>query len=397
VLDAAEEISAVVVVSSAVSLERFSGRTLVDRHIEALRRAGVTRVTVGAPAILAADVRASLAADDRRVEVAAGESLPAPEGAPPRFRVVVCAERVFDTRLYEAAVAARAPAAMLARGRPIGLDVVSPDPHQPRADLHVEDMDPYSRELRRAVPPSWMRVSSIADRAAVRAMLIAASGKGHLEVVAHVLHRPIEAAIMQRLAETRLSPNHITLLCNVVAYAGAALLATGHLAAGTLAAMAVGVIDGLDGRQARVQLRTSAFGAVEHVFDKIYEILWIAALTYAVSSGFEIDGYAKGLIWWIAAYLADTAAYDVFKLCSGIRLDEASPTDAAIRMIAGRRNIYTYMLLAGVIARQPAAAYWAIVWWAAVTAIVHWMRVTYLLTRMWPASPRTACDGPARK
>jgi phosphatidylglycerophosphate synthase len=186
-------------------------------------------------------------------------------------------------------------------------------------------------------------------------------------------------------------------VCNIVAYVAAALLATGHLAAGTLAAMVVGVIDGLDGRQARVQLRTTAFGAVEHLFDKIYEILWIAALAYAVSSGFEVQGYATGLTWWIAAYLADTAAYDIFKLRSGIRLDEASPTDAAIRMVAGRRNIYTYMLLAGVVLRQPVAAYWAIVWWAVATAIVHWMRVTYLLTRTWPASHRTACDGPARK
>jgi phosphatidylglycerophosphate synthase len=391
------DVGGVVVVNSPVALERFCGRTLIDRHLEALGRAGVARLTVVTVPRLADAVRASIARAGRDVPVLAGHRAASDPTEPPPFHLVVSAESVFDPRLYAAAIAARAPVAVCDEGEPIGLVVVSTDEVQRRTALDVGDLDVYSRELRRPLRPFWMRVKSTADRAAVRAMLVAASGKGHLEAVAHLIHRPIEAALMQRIAEWRLSPNQITLACNLVAYLATALLAMGHLLTGTLAAMAVGIIDGLDGRQARVQLRTSAFGRVEHVFDKIYEILWIVALAYALSGRFAVHAYAVGLWWWIAAYLADTGAYDLFKLRRGVQLDEASPVDASIRFVAGRRNMYTYAMLVGVVLGRPHGAFWFIVAWAVATAMVHWMRVTYLLATTAPASRRTAYGAPARR
>jgi hypothetical protein len=62
-----------------------------------------------------------------------------------------------------------------------------------------------------------------------------------------------------------------------------------------------------------------------------------------------------------------------------MQLDEASPLDRAIRLVAGRRNVYSTVLLVGVLAGRAEAAYLVTVVWAVVTAVVHWVRVAVLL------------------
>jgi CDP-L-myo-inositol myo-inositolphosphotransferase len=344
--------SALIIVRDPIAHETFCGRTLVERHILLLRRAGV------------ADIRV----------VPRGESAPAMAG---RASLLVTAERVFDPRLYAAVVAGGGARVLLDRGEPIGLELRRQG--EEAARVEIATLDSYSRELRRSFAPFWTRVEHAGDRPAVVRMLVEASGKGHQDLPSAWLNAPIEQAIMRRLADTRVTPNQLTVLCNVVAYAVAGLLATGHLLAGAIGALVVGVLDGLDGRQARIQVRFTTFGRLEHVLDRAYEILWIAALAYWLSDGFvdTVIGWALGT--WLAAYALDTAAYDTFKWRSGVNLDEASPLDARIRLVAGRRNVYACLLLAGVLGGQPLLAFHAIAAWAAATALVHWARVVILL------------------
>ena len=222
-------------------------------------------------------------------------------------------------------------------------------------------------------------MQSADDRQAVTHTLIEASRKGHQDLPAMLVNAPLEAAALRLLANTSVTPNQLTAVCNLLAYGVAALFATGHLLLGAIGAVAVGVVDGLDGRQARIQLRTTPLGAAEHLLDKIYEVLWIAALAYAVSGGFSDHSGVRLLLVWIAAYLLDTAAYDLVKWRTGSTLDEASRLDAAVRVVAGRRNVYVFILLAGVLAGQPQAAFRGIVWWAVVTAAVHGLRATAVI------------------
>jgi hypothetical protein len=359
----------VIVVSQPVAHERFCGRTLVERHETQLRAAGVDAIGVVDAA----------AADE------AGDG-----GFDPAFNrtIRITAERLFDPRLYRALLAATAPARITDRGQDVGLRTVS-DITQPRSasaatipaerSIEIGSLDPYSRELRRSLQPYWMRVTGIADRPAATRLLVEASGKGHQDLPAMLLNAPLEKAAMRLLANTGVTPNQLTGLCNLMAYAVAALLATGHLLAGAAGAIAVGVADGLDGRQARIQLRTTALGRLEHLFDKVYEVLWIGALAYALSGQFTDRSYVTPLLAWVAAYLLDTAAYDIVKWRTGATLDEASRLDGLIRLVAGRRNVYACMFLVGVLAGQPAAAVHALVWWGGIKAARHGARAALVV------------------
>src|SRR5207247_8162366 len=80
-------------------------------------------------------------------------------------------------------------------------------------------------------------------------------------------HAPIETFLVSRLCKTPITPNQLTLFCNVVAWTVTILLATGHLAWGLGLALIVGVLDGLDGKLARLKLETSKAGKLEHFFD----------------------------------------------------------------------------------------------------------------------------------
>jgi phosphatidylglycerophosphate synthase len=345
------DVTAVIVVRSSVAHEVFSSRTLVDRHRHILEQLGVKRFTI----------------TER-------EPLVDSPGDP---HLIVVAERVFDPRLYHHLLTAGRPLVLTDAGAPIGLETALGGLSAERRDIGA--IDPYSRELRRSLRPYWMRVESTADRDAIARLLVDASGKGHQDLPAMIVNAPIEKAIARRLADTRITPNQLTLLCNVFAYAVTALFATGQLVAGSIGAMVVGVLDGLDGRQARVQLRTSAAGRFEHLFDKVYEIAWVVALAWWLKPSFGGGAAWRLLGIWIAAYLADTAAYDVFKWRRGVQLDEASLLDRSIRLFAGRRNVYSTILLIGVVAGRPDRAFQVTVAWAVGTAILHWVRVAVLV------------------
>ena len=346
------DVTAVIVVRSAVADESFSGRTLVDRHRHILEQSGV-----------------------RVVSVVSGveDVLARPVGEP---QLIVSAERVFDPRLYHHALNAGVPLILTDAGLPIGLEIVQNG--LPQHEEEIGRIEPYSRELRRPLRPYWMRVESIADRRAVARMLVEASGKGHQDLPALMLNAPIEKAIARRLADTAITPNQLTLACNLLAYAVTALFASGQLLAASIGTMVVGVLDGLDGRQARVQLKTSAAGHLEHLFDKVYEIAWMVALAWWLAPTFGGVSAWTALGVWLAAYLADTAAYDTFKWRSGMQLDEASSLDRAIRLVAGRRNVYSTIVLLGVMVGRADHAFLVTVAWAVATAVVHWMRVAVL-------------------
>src|SRR5262245_52028811 len=175
----------IVVVSERVAHESFCGRTLVERHLEAFRHVGVHDTMV-------VDAESSVPGD--------------------RPALIVRAERIVDPRIYQAALAAGRSVVVMDGAQPAGVELRIPG--SAATTMSVDELDPYSRELRRALRPYCLMVRSPADRAAVRRVLIDASAKGHQELTSRLIETPIESAILERIADTRLTPNQLTAICN---------------------------------------------------------------------------------------------------------------------------------------------------------------------------------------
>ena len=135
--------------------------------------------------------------------------------------------------------------------------------------LDVAAQDLYSTTMRRELPAYWFPAPSVTNKPASRtARNFRLGQKGTLDFPA-LLHGPIETFIVARLCKTSIFPISSP-SGNIAAWTATVLFATGQLVWGTALALIVGVLDGLDGKQARVKIETSEVGKLEHWLDTLF-------------------------------------------------------------------------------------------------------------------------------
>ncbi len=404
-----------ILVRSEHALMRLGGRTLLGRLLEILRRENRPAEGVICPEPLVAQVKDELTSAITPCRlVLPSEFLPLVNESKEENLLLIDAGVLFDQRLIKtgldwneasvlldsrpadgqktfsrvkghsfagmAALPARKISELLDTGSSIFNLTEELDGIDKLAICDIEGLPPYHPPIRRALRPFWVPIEDSGDIRHARWTLARSMSKGHMEWLVYLLNRPVETFLSYFLAETRITPNQITIVCNLVAFGACALFALGHLWIGVLLSLFVGILDGLDGRQARIQIKTSKLGEIEHFFDKIYEISWMAALGWHFSAGLTNMPEVWAAVGWIAAHIIDGGAYYFYRAKSGMMIDEATKTDAVIRFFAGCRNTSMAILLIGLIVGRPLSFFWFIVWLNGATAVIHWLRTAVLLS-----------------
>ena len=236
----------------------------------------------------------------------------------------------------------------------------------------------YSAELHRDLRAYWFPFPSPAHNKLAKNVILDAAQKGTLDIPA-LVHAPIETFIVDKLCKTTVTPNQLTIFCNVVAWGATILFATGNLGWGIAIALAVGVLDGLDGKLARVKLETSEAGKLEHFFDVLFENSWWVALACHLSLSGKLPDAFSYLGLLIGAQVLNALARASIVRYYGKSISELGRFDRIFRLVGGRRNIYVWILALGLIRGTPAGAFKLIGWWEAVTAAVHLARAAWAL------------------
>jgi hypothetical protein len=65
-------------------------------------------------------------------------------------------------------------------------------------------------------------------------------------------------------------------------------------------------------------------------------------------------------------------------MITGRPLDDVAPFDRAFRLIAARRNVYVWLLAIGFLLSALPQSYAIICEWAAVSAVVHFLRSAWI-------------------
>lgn len=238
--------------------------------------------------------------------------------------------------------------------------------------------DDYIVSMRRHVRPVCFSVSLQQQdcRVAERAILDSAQ-KGTLDLPAY-FHAPIETRIISLLCKTRVTPNQITIAGLFIGFSATAAFALGYTGIGLLAALIFGIVDGLDGKQARVKIETTERGKWEHHLDYLIENSWWAVIAFHLwrSAQFPKAFYFLALL--IASHLLDEFAKRRAKIAKGRLLDDLTPFDRAFRLIAARRNIYVWMLACGFLLGAFPQSYAIICGWAAFSAAIHLVRSIWI-------------------
>ena len=184
---------------------------------------------------------------------------------------------------------------------------------------------------------------------------------------------PIEDRIVKRLCRSSIRPNQVTFVTMLVGLAVTALFATGRLWWGVALAYVIEVLDGVDGKLARIRVETTAAGEWEHEVDYAIELSWWTALAFHF--------YAAGLrnaYWLLGLYfvsdLFDRLAKRAVKKKVGRNLDDVSNFDRFVRCIGARRNINIWILIAALALGDARHGFILVCWWMAATAGVHLLR-----------------------
>jgi phosphatidylglycerophosphate synthase len=245
--------------------------------------------------------------------------------------------------------------------------------------LDVATTSRYLPSIRRELRPYWFPAPVPRQRKTVERILLGVTQKGALDLPA-LVHGPIEDFLLSHLWKTSITPNQLTLSCNIVAWGATFLFATGYLGWGAILALVVGILDGLDGKLARVKVETTKTGKLEHWFDALFENSWWIALAYHLQKTGQLLGAFRYLLLLMSAEAAaGLAKWGVIRI-SGRSIYELGNFDRLVRLIGGRRNVYIWLFSLGLLFGSPAQAFKVIAWWGVVTAAVQ---VPRALTELW--------------
>ena len=243
----------------------------------------------------------------------------------------------------------------------------------------------FNPGLRRHRRSGWLQIEAGADLARAKEMLIDGAQKGSLDIPAKYLHAPLENAIVSRVAQTSITPNQITVYTTAAAWLMTWLILIDQVWAGLAGAAVVGILDGVDGKLARLKLMTSRLGEMEHLLDMMFEYSWWLALGWTLGGGDTVSPLFWMSIGLILCNFGDTLAGALFWVfrgrAVGRTIDNYSKFDLGFRLVAGRRNIYIWMLLllgpfAGL--ENALVACFA---WAVITVLIRMSRALLHIAR----------------
>ena len=242
----------------------------------------------------------------------------------------------------------------------------------------------YSPELHRDLRAYWFPSPTQAHQKLAELVILDSAQKGTLDIPA-LAHAPIETFIVGKLCKTAITPNQLTIFCSIVAWAATVLFATGHLGYAIAVALVVGVLDGLDGKLARVKLETSQAGKLEHLFDVLFENSWWIALAWHLQASGKLPEAFSFLGLLLGAEVLNALARTSIVRYYRKSMAELGSFDRLFRLVGGRRNIYVWILALGLLFDNVAGAFKLIAWWEVATAAVHVSRAAWALWHRAPA------------
>ena len=251
------------------------------------------------------------------------------------------------------------------------------------ASVDAAQQPAYVKSMRRNVRPVFFPAPLPEFRPLAERLLRDATQSGVLDFPA-LVHAPIEKWLVSHLCRTTITPNQITLGTGVLGFSVTVLYALGYLWVGALLALIVGVLDGVDGKLARLKVQTTRLGKGEHVLDYCIEMSWWAALAYYFHADGQVPyAYTIWLVFFVADLLVRRAKGFVGRKL-GRSLDDVSRFDRLVRYVAGRRNIYTWLFTFSLALGMPANGFIWLCFWGMASAVIHVFRALQIRSASSP-------------
>jgi len=240
----------------------------------------------------------------------------------------------------------------------------------------ITQINSYVPSMRKEIQPFWMDIDTKEDLARAKKLLIRNACKGRNDLLATYVNKPIENFIVRRLANTRITPNQVTILTNIVAYASTFLFLKGHLLLASLLTFIVSFMDGVDGKLSRVKLASSNIGKMEHAFDFLFEHSWYIALAIYLSKAYGMSAILLCVFVLLFDSFSNYCGRAFGKAIKDRSLADYGRIEQLFRKFDGRKNSYIIFILIGVVLNAPFYSLVAIAVWSLISAVFYCSRTT---------------------
>ncbi len=292
---------------------------------------------------------------------------------------------------YVRAPLAKQTVQALAAGNPLpqGLTLCSPD-----------TLTAFDHQLRKAKPPLLEIVTADRQRE-LEALLYGSSYKGITDLVTKfVWPRPARRGV-RFCARLGITPNAVTSVGFLLMLWACYLFAQGQFALGLAAGWVMTYLDTVDGKLARVTIRSSRFGHLfDHGMDVIHPPFWYVYWGTALVSYQPIWGLTLTDLYWlvIVGYVLGRIFEALFHLLGDASIFSWRPFDAYFRLVTARRNPCMILLTLSILVGRPDWGLLSVAVWTAVTTAVLFLRllqgtlarVRHGRLQSWLADPEVA-------
>jgi len=235
----------------------------------------------------------------------------------------------------------------------------------------------YNKTLRKRAVPYLLRIGTMPAIRIERRMFDGAY-KGVTDFVTKRVW-PWPAFHVTRLcARLGISPNLVTALSLIYVLAAMVLFWRGQFGVGLACAWAMCFLDTVDGKLARVTLRSTPFGNIfDHGIDLIHPPFWYWAWYEGLmaTGGEDPTLMRLALTLIVMGYVGGRLQEGLFTFLFGIEIHIWRPLDSWFREITARRNPNLFILTVSVILGAPGQGFVAVAFWTAICFLFHTVRI----------------------
>jgi phosphatidylglycerophosphate synthase len=240
----------------------------------------------------------------------------------------------------------------------------------------AEVADAYDRALRKREPPYLMPLDD-ARLPEIERRIFRGAYKGVTDLVTLYAWPKPALAVTRFCARAGITPNQVTSASLLLVLLAMSLFWTGRFALGLLAAWPMTFLDTVDGKLARVTLRSSRFGDVfDHSIDLLHPPFWWWAWIVGLSAaGMPLANAPVVLAVIVAGYVLQRVEEGLFIVFFGMDMHVWRSFDSRFRLITARRNPNLLLLTISVLAGRPDLGIVSVAVWTGACLLVHTVRL----------------------
>jgi len=247
--------------------------------------------------------------------------------------------------------------------------------------IYPGDLKAFDINLRRSTKPLLERVTSD-NQDELENKLYGNAYRGITDLVTKFVWPRPAKQMVHVCANRGITPNMVTTIGLLLVIAASFLFLNGYYALGLLAGWIMTFLDTVDGKLARVTIRSSYFGHLyDHLIDLIHPpfwyIMWGASLVgFSGAMGLSFEHMSWAIV---IAYISGRCVEVLFQLLGSCGIFTWRPIDAWFRLITARRNPCMIFLTLSVLVGRPDWGFIAVTFWTVLTTVILNLRLAYAL------------------